>query len=49
MGLTRRAILGGRDRELPRLEFDRDHRAVDVRLEDSTGRAVKRGLLSEGL
>ena len=39
------AILGGRGRDLPRLKFDRDHGAVDVRLEDSTGRTVKRGLL----
>ena len=40
------AILFGRDRDLPRLEIDGDRGAVDVRLEDTVGSAVKRGLLT---
>ncbi|MCU1695885.1 MAG: hypothetical protein JWR34_1948 [Mycobacterium sp.] len=39
------AILATRTRDLPRLEVDAEHGAVDVRLEDLAGRAVKRGLL----
>ena len=39
------AILASRDRDLPRLEIDGEHGAVDVRLEDAVGSAVKRGLL----
>ena len=39
------AVLASRARDLPRLEVDADHGAVDVRLEDALGHAVKRGLL----
>jgi hypothetical protein len=38
-------MLATRTRDLPRLEVDAEHGAVDVRLEDLAGRAVKRGLL----
>lgn len=38
-------MLAARTRDLPRLEADDDHGAIDVRLEDLAGRAVKRGLL----
>lgn len=39
------AILASRDRDLPRLDIDGEHGAVDVRLENAVGKAVKRGLL----